>query len=119
MHICPAKNIFMKRIVLLALLGVLVWSCGEEKKANMTVSGNIKGLKKGKLFFRQFKDSSIVNIDSLELKGDGAFAFSHYLESPEVLYLYLEKEDNNELNDRIIFFGEPGDIIINTTWDII
>ena len=51
MHICPAKNIFMKRIVLLALLGVLVWSCGEEKKSNMTVSGNIKGLKKGKLFF--------------------------------------------------------------------
>ncbi|MEO0901335.1 MAG: DUF4369 domain-containing protein, partial [Bacteroidota bacterium] len=69
----------MKRIVLLALLGVLVWSCSEEKKSNMTVSGNIKGLKKGKLFFRQFKDSSIVNIDSLELKGDGAFTFSHYL----------------------------------------
>ncbi|MEM8846004.1 MAG: DUF4369 domain-containing protein [Bacteroidota bacterium] len=106
----------MKRIVLLALLGVLVWSCSEEKKSNMTVSGNIKGLKKGKLFFRQFKDSSIVNIDSLELKGDGAFTFSHYLKSPEVLYLYLEKEDNNELNDRIIFFGEPGDIVINTTW---
>ncbi|MEM9363112.1 MAG: DUF4369 domain-containing protein [Bacteroidota bacterium] len=106
----------MKRIVLLALLGVLVWSCGEEKKSNMTVSGNIKGLKKGKLFFRQFKDSSIVNIDSLELKGDGAFTFSHYLESPEVLYLYLEKEDNNELNDRILFFGEPGNIVIHTSW---
>ncbi|WP_170068345.1 DUF4369 domain-containing protein [Flagellimonas meridianipacifica] len=106
----------MKRLLLLFVLGVLVWSCSEEKKANMTVSGNIKGLKKGKLFFQQFKDSSLINLDSIEIKGDGTFSFSHYLESPEVLYLYLDKEDNNDINDRIVFFGEPGEIVINTSW---
>ncbi|WP_422859316.1 DUF4369 domain-containing protein [Flagellimonas sp. S174] len=106
----------MKRILLFSILSLLIWSCSTEKKYNMTVSGNIKGLKKGKLFFQQFKDSSVVNLDSLEIKGDGTFSFSHYLESPEVLYLYLEKEDNNDINDRIIFFGEPGEIVINTSW---
>ncbi len=106
----------MKRILLLSIFSLLIWSCSEEKKSNMTVTGNIKGLKKGKLYFQQFKDSAIINIDSLDLKGDGAFTFSHYLESPQVLYLYLDKEDNNELNDRIIFFGEPGNITVNTSW---
>ncbi len=116
MHICPAKNVFMKRILLLSILSVLVWSCTEEEETNMTVSGTIKGLKKGKLFFQQFQDSSLVNLDSLEIKGDGTFSFSHYLETPEVFYLYLDKVDNNDINDRITFFGEPGEIIINTSW---
>ena len=117
MHICPAKNVFMKRILLLSILSVVVMSCSEEKKSNMTVSGNIKGLKKGKLFLQQFKDSSLVDLDSLEIKGDGTFSFSYYLESPEVLYLYLDKEDNNDINDRITFFGEPGEITIKTSWN--
>ncbi|WP_435625053.1 DUF4369 domain-containing protein [Flagellimonas sp.] len=106
----------MKRILLLSILSVLVWSCTEEEETNMTVSGTIKGLKKGKLFFQQFQDSSLVNLDSLEIKGDGTFSFSHYLETPEVFYLYLDKVDNNDINDRITFFGEPGEIIINTSW---
>ena len=117
MHICPAKIVLMKRILLLSILSVLIWSCAEEEKSNMTVSGTIKGLKKGKLFFQQFKDSSLVNLDSLDIKGDGSFSFSHYLESPEVLYLYLDKEDNIDINDRITFFGEPGEITINTAWN--
>ena len=28
-----------------------------------------------------------------------------------------DKEDNNEINDRITFFAEPGSIVINTTWN--
>ena len=39
------------------------------------------------------------------------------LESPEIFYLYLNKEDHNDVNDRITFFGEPGNIKINTTWN--
>lgn len=117
MHICPAKKVFMKRILLFTVLSLLIWSCSKEKESNMTVSGNIKGLKKGTLFLQQFKDSALINLDSLEIKGKGAFTFSHYLESPEVLYLYLEKEDNNDINDRILFFGEPGEIVINTAWN--
>lgn len=83
----------------------------------MTVSGNIKGLKKGTLYLQHFPDSTLVVLDSLNIKGDGVFTFSHEVESPEVFYLYLKKEDNNDINDRITFFGEPGEIFINTSWN--
>lgn len=69
------------------------------------------------LFLQHFKDSSLVVLDSVEMKGEGSFIFSHEVESPEIFYLYLEKNDNNEINDRIIFFGEPGEITINTSWN--
>lgn len=83
----------------------------------MTVSGNIAGLKKGKLFLQHIKDSALVTIDSLELRGDGNFLFSHEIQSPELFYLYLKKADNNDINDRITFFGEKGETTINTSWN--
>ena len=36
------------------------------------------------------------------------------IDNPEIFYLYLKKEDGDSLNDRILFFGEKGDIKINT-----
>jgi hypothetical protein len=51
------------------------------------------------------------------VEGDGNFSFSTELESPELFYLYLDKKDNNSINDRITFFGEPGTITIKTTWN--
>src|SRR5690606_20146502 len=73
--------------------------------------------KKGTLYLQHIADSSLVNIDSLNIKGDGNFSFTTELESPEIFYLYLDKKDNNDINDRITFFGEPGDIVINTSWN--
>jgi len=83
----------------------------------MTVSGKVKGLKKGTLYLQNIPDSTLVTIDSLEVDGDGDFSFKTELESPEVFYLYLNKKDNNDINDRITFFGEPGNITINTSWN--
>lgn len=83
----------------------------------MTVSGNVKGLKKGTLYLQKVPDSVLVTIDSLEVDGDGNFSFKTEVESPEIFYLYLNKEDHNEINDRISFFGEPGNITINTSWN--
>jgi len=83
----------------------------------MNVTGNIKGLKKGMLYLQHISDSALVTIDSLDLKGDGNFSFKTELESPELFYLYLNKKDNNDINDRITFFGEPGTIAINTSWN--
>lgn len=98
----------------------MIWamaSCEKETKNTMLVSGNIKGLKKGTLFLQQFKDSSLVVLDSLKIEGDGNFSFSQEVENPDIFYLYLEKEDQNDVNDRILFFGEPGQITINTSWN--
>lgn len=107
----------MKRILFVLLVGITVVSCEKNTENTMTVSGNIKGLKKGTLYLQQFKDSSLVNLDSLEIQGDGTFSFSEEVAEPEIFYLYLNKKDNNDINDRITFFGEAGNIVINTAWN--
>src|SRR5690606_18397678 len=71
----------------------------------------------GTLYLQQFQDSSLVVLDSLEIQGDGKFIFSEEVENPDIFYLYLKKKDNNDINDRITFFGEPGTITINTSWN--
>jgi len=107
----------MKRILFVLLIGITAVSCEKNTENTMTVSGNIKGLKKGTLYLQQFKDSSLVVLDSLEIQGDGTFSFSEEVVEPEIFYLYLKKKDNNDINDRITFFGEAGNIIINTAWN--
>ncbi|WP_420399005.1 DUF4369 domain-containing protein [Flagellimonas sp.] len=107
----------MKRILSVLTLLVLLISCASKTENTMTVSGNIKGLKKGTLYLQHFKDSTLVVLDSVEIQGDGNFVFAHELDEPDVFYLYLNKQDNNDLNDRITFFGESGDITINTNWN--
>ncbi len=93
-------------------------SCGYKDTENtMTVTGKVNGLKKGTLYLQHISDTSLVVIDSLKVEGDGNFLFKTELESPEIFYLYLDKKDNNDINDRITFFGEPGTITINTNWN--
>ena len=92
--------------------------CAESEEENkMIVTGNIKGLKKGTLYLQHIPDTALVNVDSMEIQGDGRFEFETALQSPEIFFLYLDKADNNEFNDRITFFGEPGTISINTSWN--
>jgi hypothetical protein len=55
-----------------------------------------------------------VNVDSTLIKGTPEFEFKTPLETAEIFYLYLNKEDGDSLNDRILFFGEEGIIEINT-----
>ncbi len=107
----------MKKIVSLLVLTVLSFSCEKKTEDTMTVSGTIDGLKKGTLYLQHIKDSTLTTIDSLTLRGDGFFSFSHEIEAPEIFYLYLKKADNNDLNDRIAFFGEQGDILVKTKWN--
>jgi len=83
----------------------------------MVITGNIDGLKKGWLYLQKLEDSVLTSIDSLEIRGNGSFAFEKEILHPEVFYLYLNKADNNEINDRIAFFGEKGNISIHTTWN--
>jgi len=116
--ICALFNYEMKKVLVILFIGSICFSCQEEiTKNTMTVTGNIKGLKKGMLYLQHIKDSSLVTLDSLEISGDGNFSMKTELNSPELFYLYLNKKDNNDLNDRITFFGEPGNITINTAWN--
>lgn len=107
----------MKKIFTLSVLCSLLFACNGTTEKTMTVQGNVKGLKKGILYLQHVPDSTLVVIDSMQMDGSGEFSFSTEIESPEIFYLYLNKKDNNDVNDRITFFGEPGVITINTNWN--
>ncbi len=108
----------MKKTLLSFLGLIIVASCGGGTSENtMTVTGNVKGLKKGTLYLQHIPDSTLVTVDSLQVDGDGNFSFTTELESPEIFYLYLKKKDANDINDRITFFAEPGIITVNTAWN--
>jgi hypothetical protein len=98
---------------LIIMSTVLMMGCNSSKD-NMSVFGNVDGLMKGTLFLQAQKDSIIVNLDSMYLKGDGNFKLSTYINEPDIFYLYLDKQDGDSLNDIITFFGNKGDIQINT-----
>ncbi|MCY2687456.1 DUF4369 domain-containing protein [Salinimicrobium sp. TH3] len=104
----------MKKIGLLLLALAMLAACSSEEK-NLKIQGKVQGLKKGTLYLQKVEDTSLVTIDSVVMKGNETFAFETFIESPQVLYLYLNKKDNNIYDDRILFFAEPGEMTINTT----
>ena len=105
----------MQKYFIVSVLSFLLFSCGPVDTENtMIITGQVKGLKKGTLYLQKVPDSTLVTIDSLLIEGDGNFVFKTEIESPEIFYLYLDKKDNNDINDRIRFFGEPGTITIKT-----
>lgn len=108
----------MKKILSILSLVLILTACGDGITENtMIVSGKVKGLKKGILYLQHIPDTVLVVVDSLNVKGDGSFSFQTELAEPDIFYLYLNKKDNNAMNDRISFFGEPGTITINTSWN--
>src|SRR5210317_1157111 len=80
----------------------------------MTVKGSVAGLRKGTLYLQKMQDILFVSVDSTTVNGTPDFLFQTPIETDEVFYLYLDKEDGDSLNDRILFFGEKGEIEINT-----
>ena len=107
----------MKKNCQLIILLLLVLSCISEGVNDMDtieVKGSIKGLRKGTLYLQKIRDSILINLDSVVLKGSSDFKLKTKINSPEIFYLYLDKKDGDTLNDRIRFFGEKGTIEINT-----
>ena len=110
----------MKKIVLaFAALAILV-ACNKQEDhsdANVHITGNIKGFKKGKLFIKRFTDTAMVNIDTIVIDGDSKFESHLKLDSPEMLYLVIDRVKTNSVDDNLPFFAEPGNIKIETTKD--
>lgn len=100
----------MKRILFLVFAVLLIFSCENERKINMTVKGQIKGLKKGKLYLQKMNDTILVSVDSISLNGTDTYELKDYVESPVIYYLTF---DANNSKKNILFFGEEGLITIN------
>ncbi|SEO47773.1 protein of unknown function [Flavobacterium sp. CF108] len=107
-----------KSIIAFAVLALLA-SCGKKESAadNLHLTGNIKGLKTGTLYIQRIVDTSLVAIDSVKIDGNASFERDIKLESPEMLYLFLDRGVTNSLDNNILFFAEPGTINIDTNLD--
>lgn len=102
----------MRGILFLLFIFIVCSACGE-KQYDLTVKGRVKGLKKGTLYLKKASDSIIISVDSLEINGNSEFELHSDLESPEVFFLYLDKNSNDD--DKIQFFADNGITEINTT----
>jgi len=104
----------MKKLSFLLVILLTVTACSE-KENNLFVKGHVKGLKKGTIYLQKIEDTILINVDSIQIDGDANFELGDYLKIPQIMYLYLDKVDNAEYNDRIEFFAEEGEVTINTT----
>lgn len=101
----------MKKISAL-FLALCVLACGKNED-NLIVKGHIKGLKKGVVYLKKANDSTLATVDSMVVNGNASFELQSPIESPEVFFLYLDK--NSALEDRIAFFADKGVTEINTS----
>ncbi|MBS3739454.1 DUF4369 domain-containing protein [Mesohalobacter halotolerans] len=106
----------MKIKLLCLVVFISTLSC-ETKNPDLTITGEISGLKKGKLYLQKVKDSAIINIDSLELYNTNQFQFDVQLNHPEVMYLQLEKDTLERADNFIAFFADKGHLNVNAELD--
>ncbi len=105
----------MKKIIFLLAIVLTITSCRKENE--MIIEATITGLKKGTVYLQKIKDSSLINLDSVIVNGQDKFILSTIAKTPELYYVYVDKVDGTEYNDRITFFGEKGVIKIKTHLD--
>jgi hypothetical protein len=104
----------MKKIISVLVFSIIMYACSSKKEGNMIVQGQIKGLKKGKLYLQKMVDTVLVSIDSIALLGTETFKLTDNVDSPVLYYLTF---DGNTTDKRILFFGEKGTITINDKVD--
>ncbi len=108
----------MKKSIFAFATLILLSACNQnESKGNVHITGNIKGLKKGTLYIQRVVDTSLVAIDTINIDGSATFESNLDLQSPEMLYLFLDRGVSNSLDTNIPFFAEPGNITIETSLD--
>jgi hypothetical protein len=109
----------MKRSILALMALVLLVSCNKEDHgdANLHITGNIKGLKKGTLYIQKVVDTSLVAIDTIVFNGKSTFETHLKIDSPEMLYLFLDRGQTNSVDNNLPFFAEPGNMKIESTND--
>ena len=78
----------------------------------MTVKVKVENFKKGNVYLQKISDSALINIDSIFVKKNESIILKYNIDSPELFYLNL---DVSNIENRIEFFGEKGEINIDTS----
>ena len=108
----------MRKLIIVLLSIVVFASCSEKKSTkNFVLTGDIKGLKKGTLYIQRINDTVLVPIDTIKINGDSHFTSEFDLQSPEMLYLFLDRGVSNSVDNNISFFAEKGKMDIETSLD--
>ena len=94
---------------------LLMMACGEKKATkNLQITGNIKGLKSGVLYIQKIVDTTLVAIDTITIDGNAHFETEINIDSPEMLYLSLDRGVTKSIDNNLPFFAEKGKINIET-----
>jgi hypothetical protein len=106
----------MKKCIALATI-VLLFACSksDNKTGNVELSGNVEGLKQGKLYIQQLKDTNLVIVDSIIISGESSFETKFQIDEPQMLYMFLDRGTTESIDNSIHFFAEPGKMKIETT----
>ena len=108
----------MRKSIIVLLSIVVFASCSEKKSTkNFVLTGDIKGLKKGTLYIQRINDTVLVAIDTIKINGDSHFTSEFDIQSPEMLYLFLDRGVSNSVDNNIPFFAEKGNMDIQTSLD--
>ena len=78
----------------------------------MTVKVKVENFKKGNIYLQKISDSALINVDSIFVKKNESIILKYNIDSPELFYLNLDVSD---IDNRIEFFGEKGEINIDTS----
>ena len=72
---------------------------------------NIEGFKKGRVSLQKVSDSTLITVDSVFVNNESPLNLSYDLKSPELFYITIDVSKNDK---TLEFFGEKGEIIINS-----
>jgi hypothetical protein len=107
----------MKKISSLVIVLSAFIACQKKTSEdfNLTLKGEIKGIKTGTLYIQQLQDSSLVILDSIVFDGKSSFESRLNIESPEMLYLFLNRGGlSNSIDNNLPVFVEPGVMTLHT-----
>lgn len=105
----------MKKFLLSFASVLTILSCTEKKPdTNTHITGNVKGLSNGMLYLQKMNDTVLVAIDSIKIEGDSNFQFDLNIDSPEVMYLVINRGVTKSLDNDLPIFVEPGTINVDT-----
>lgn len=109
----------MKRTILALMALVLLTACNKNDNAdaNLHITGKIKGLTQGKLYIQRVADTSLVTLDTIVINGNSSFESHLKIDSPEMLYLVLDRGQTNSVDNNLPFFAEPGNMKIEASND--
>lgn len=105
----------MKHLILSLSTALVLMSCAEKNAdANTHIAGTIKGFSSGMVYLQQMNDSTLVTIDSVQMKSDSKFKFDFNLDSPQLMYLELNRGTTKSIDNNLPLFVEPGSITVDS-----